>query len=310
MGAGALGTVVGGLMAKAGHQVTLVGRQAHLHAIDSAGLRIIGIWGHHTVRGLTLREDVHALSRGDYDLIVIAVKSYDTEAAARAIARLVDDETLVCSYQNGLGNIESIAAVVGPEQCFGARVIYGARITEPGLVEVTVIAQPTALGCYEMGPPEKDVRAISSEMDEAGLPTVFTDSIETVLWSKVAYNCALNPISALLNIPYGVVGETSRALIEEVIRELYAVGAARGVALKPSTAEEYVDLFFDVLLPPTQEHYASMREDFLRKRRTEIGALNGAICRFAEEHGAIDTPVNRTLTQLVMAREASYLSGR
>ena len=141
-------------------------------------------------------------------------------------------------------------------------------------------------------------------MNNAGLPTEYTDSIATVLWSKVAYNCALNPMSALLDVPYGSVAEgaESREIIHDVIHELYAVGHAMGISLEPETPEAYLDFFYKELIPPTATHYASMREDFRRKRRTEIDALNGAICRYGETVG-IACPVNATLTRLVRARE-------
>lgn len=309
MGAGALGSVAGGFMAKAGHTVTLVGRARHIEAIARGGLRIRGIWGEHHIKELRAATDVSGLRRGEFDLIIVSVKSYDTAHAAESIAPLVDAKTLVCSYQNGLGNAETIADIVGWQHTFGARAIYGVWLPEPGLAEVTVIAQPTALGTYRPETPEDRVRAIALAMDTAGLPTVFTDRIETVLWAKVAYNCALNPMSALLDVPYGVVAErpSSRAVIVEVIRELYAVGNARQVRLEPSTAERYLDVFFNELVPPTAGHYASMREDFRLRRRTEIDALNGAICRYGEEAG-IPTPVNQTLTRLVKAREHGYLA--
>lgn len=308
-GAGSLGSVVGGLMAKAHHDVTLLGRVSHMAAIRTSGLKISGIWGEHLVTNLRCTTSVEDLSRGEFDLIVVTVKSYDTRAAAKAIAPLVDDDTLVCSYQNGLGNAEVLAEVIGSRHVFGARAIYGVWLPEPGHAEVTVIAQPTALGTYDPATSTERVRAIAEAMDEAGLPTVYTDKIATVLWAKVAYNCALNPMSALLDMTYGEVGArpNTRALIEEVIRELYAVGAAMAVPLEPETPEAYLKLFFDTLLPPTANHYASMREDFRRKRRTEIDALNGAIVRYGDQHG-IPTPVNTTLTRLVKAREAGYLS--
>ena len=307
-GAGSLGSVVGGLMAKDGHTVTLVGRASHMAAVRDRGLCISGIWGEHHIANLRCVESAEGLSRGNFDLIIVTVKSYDTRAAAEAITPLVDDKTLVCSYQNGLGNAEVLAEVVGKQQVFGARAIYGVWLPEPGHAEVTVIAQPTALGTYDKGTSKDRVREIAEAMDAAGLPTVYTDRIATVLWAKVAYNCALNPMSALLDVPYGEVGARAdtRALIEEVVRELYAVGLGMGIALEPATPEEYLELFFEKLLPPTASHYASMREDFRRGRRTEIESLNGAIMSYGDELG-IPTPVNTTLTRLVKAREAGYL---
>lgn len=310
MGAGSLGSVVGGFMAKAGHDVTLVGRAPHMNAIRESGLRITGIWADHLVRDLDPRTDVSGLANGDFDLIVVAVKAYDTARAAETIAPLVDMDTLVCSYQNGLGNAERIAETIGWAHTFGARAIYGVRLPENGHADVTVIANPTALGTYDPATPADRVREIAAAMDAAGLPTVYSEKIATVLWSKVAYNCALNPMSALLDVPYGALAESehTRAVIERVIVELYAVGHAMGIALEPATAEAYLELFYGELVPPTAEHYASMREDFLRERRTEIDALNGAICRYGEAHG-VACPVNATLTRLVRAREERYLRG-
>ena len=141
-------------------------------------------------------------------------------------------------------------------------------------------------------------------MDAAGLPTVYTDDIRAVLWAKVAYNCALNPHSALLDVPYGALAKTehTRSIIRDVIAELYRVGEAVGVNLKPRSDAEYLDLLFEKLIPPTAAHYASMREDFRRKRRTEIDALNGAICRYGARH-QLTCPTNTVLTGLVHARE-------
>jgi 2-dehydropantoate 2-reductase len=304
MGAGAIGSVAGGLMAKAGHAVTLLGRERHMRAIAERGLHITGIWGEHQVSGLRALTSLDGPRPGDFDLILITVKSFDTQRAVAAVAPLVGEDTLVCAYQNGLGNAEIIADAVGWHRTVGARVIFGVVVHEPGRVEVTVIANPTALGVYTQDAPEGRVRAIVAAMDAAGLPTVYTDRIATVLWTKVAYNCALNPMSALLDVPYGALLDTehTREMMRAIIAELYTVGNAMGVALEPATPEEYIDLLFNRLIPPTAAHYASMRADFLNRHRTEIDALNGAVCRYAAQLG-IPCPVNTTLTRLVRARE-------
>ena len=325
-GAGAIGSVVGGFMAKAGHAVTLVGRQPHMDAIRERGLRITGIWGEHAVTTLETRtriehRDMFAariaaiarfatddgfeeLKEGGYDLVLVTVKSYDTRAAAKAIHLVAPPDTLVCSYQNGLGNVETLAEVLPPKQVFGARAIYGAWLPEPGHADVTVIANPTALGTYHPATPVERVLEIATAMNDAGLPTEYAENIATVLWSKVAYNCAMNPLSALLDVPYGGLldSEYTKDIMRDVVRELYAVAQAMKVILDPATPEAYIELLFNVLIPPTAEHYASMREDIRRHKRTEIDALNGAICRYAENLG-IPCPTNTTLTRLIRARE-------
>jgi 2-dehydropantoate 2-reductase len=292
-------------MAQAGHQVTLLGLDSdHIAAVREKGLRIIGIWGEHHVTSLRAQTTLDGLRKGDFDLIIVSVKSYDTTTAVRSIEHLVDENTLLCSYQNGLGNAEKIAEIVGWERTFGARVIYGARLTKPGCVEITVIANPTALGAYAPGPAAGRVREITAAMDAAGIPTVYTDEIATVLWGKVAYNCALNPLSGLLDVPYGMLAETEHTIeiMQGVVAEFYAVAQSMRVRLDPATAPEYMDLLLNKLIPPTAAHYASMREDFRLKRRTEIDALNGAICRYGKERG-VGCPANTFLTRLVRARE-------
>lgn len=303
-GAGAIGSVAGGFLAKAGHAVTLVGRAPHMDAIAARGLRITGIWGEHRVNGLRCQTDLANLGAGDFDLILVTVKAFDTPAMAAAIAPLVDSGTLVCSYQNGLGNAEAIAEVIGWERTIGARAIYGVVVREPGWVDVTVIAEPTAIGVYHPATSVARAQAIAQAMNEAGLPTIYTDRIRTVLWGKVAYNCALNPLSALLDVPYGALLDTehTRTIMIEVVHELYAVAASMTVALEPATPGEYVVRLFERLIPPTAAHYASMRADFVHKRRTEIDALNGAICRYGLEHG-VPCPTNSVLTRLIHAKE-------
>ncbi|NUM54146.1 MAG: 2-dehydropantoate 2-reductase [Candidatus Hydrogenedentes bacterium] len=304
MGAGAIGSVVGGFMAEHGHRVTLIGRADHMNAVANRGLRITGIWGEHHTTQLDARTSVAGIERGAHDLILVSVKAYDTPRAADAIAPLVGGDTLVCSYQNGLGNAEVIAERIGWERTIGARAIYGVVVREPGWVDVTVIANPTALGTYHPVTSTDRVRAVAEAMNATGLPTVYTDKIRTVLWNKVAYNCALNPMSALLDVPYGGLLDTehTRQTMREIVHELYAVARAMNVPLEPDTPEKYVRHLFEDLIPPTAAHYASMRADFIHRRRTEIDSLNGAISRFGAQHD-IPCPANTLLTRLVHARE-------
>lgn len=304
MGAGALGSVAGGFMARAGHEVYLVGRASHIEAIGRDGLFIEGIWGEHRVQSIHAVTAVGDLPVSDFDLVLVSVKSYDTISATRLIAPVVSGKTWVCSYQNGLGNAERIANELGWDHVLGARVIYGARILQPGRVEVTVIAAPTAIGGYGAPGAAEAAAHVAAAMEAAGLPTVATNRIKTILWSKVAYNCALNPLSALLNVPYGALAENedTRQVMDTVIHEIYAVAAAMKVLMEPETAEGYLEAFYGQMLPPTAAHYASMREDLLQGRRTEIDALNGAIARFGQAE-EVSCPANTLLTALIHARE-------
>ncbi|MGA6970811.1 MAG: 2-dehydropantoate 2-reductase, partial [Candidatus Binatus sp.] len=144
-GAGAIGSILGGLLHDAGHEVTLLGRRAHLEAIGRDGLRISGLLGNRTVTGMKLALDP-AQFTGEFELILCAVKSYDTESIAVALGSHLTADGVIVSMQNGLGNIEALSEVFGRRRVLGARVIFGAEMPSPGHAHVTVFAQPVAIG--------------------------------------------------------------------------------------------------------------------------------------------------------------------
>jgi 2-dehydropantoate 2-reductase len=305
-GAGALGSVFGGFLRKAGTAVTLLGRAGHLDAIARSGLSIGGIWGDHHVDGFDL---AHAPAEidGDFEAILLAVKSYDTRVVIEQVAARLAAGGVVISLQNGLGNLEAIEAVVSSQRALGARVIFGAEITAPGRVRVTVYADRVLIGARRAGLDatlDERARAWAERLDAAGIPSAYTDDIEGALWAKAFYNAALNPLGALLGVPYGLLAEhdDTRALMDGVIDEAFAVARAEQVRLSWRSAAEYRALFYDRLVPSTVDHRSSMLQDLERGRRTEIEAINGEIWRRGREHGLV-TPYNETLTRLIRYRE-------
>jgi 2-dehydropantoate 2-reductase len=304
MGAGALGSIIGGFMTQAGHRTHLVGRATHMDAIRNSGIEITGIWGDHHVEGIPCYTSCEELPDEKFDVAFICVKSYDTGDAVQTLLPHLSEDTLVVSFQNGLGNIELIADAIGWERAVEARVIFGAWMPAPGKAEVTVMADPSTLGQYESTGNTERIQALAKAMDESGVPTIYSDRIGTLLWAKVAYNCALNPLSALFDVPYGKLLETeeTKQIMREIVLELYAVAAALEISLEPPTGPEYITRLFEILIPTTGGHYASMREDLRNHKRTEIDAINGAICRFGSEKG-VPTPTNDYLTRLIKAKE-------
>ena len=145
-GAGAVGSVIGGMLRAAGHQVALLGRSNHLDAIARHGLIIDGMFGHREVHGFELFHDFNQLRGRRFRLILIAVKSYDTEEMAIHMRDLLGEDGIAVSAQNGLGNIEILAGHLGPERVLSARVIFGAEIEAAGSARVTVFAEPVAIG--------------------------------------------------------------------------------------------------------------------------------------------------------------------
>ena len=304
-GAGAVGSVIGGLLAAAGHNVTLLGRRTHLAAIAADGLALEGLWGERLVRVLTVATAVEELE-GPFDTVILTVKSYDTAAVMSAIKGLVAAGGCVIALQNGLGNVEQVAAAVGPARAVGGRVIFGAAIPRAGVARVTVFADPIALGAAIAGTPaaERQAREWAERFTAAGIPTELTPTLQAHLWTKIFYNAALNPLGALFGQPYGALAADpdARAVMDAVIDECFAVADARGVVPLVAPADAYRELFYGRLVPSTAHHRSSMLQDLERGRPTEIEAINGCIWRYGCEAG-IPTPVNATMTRLVRFRE-------
>ena len=305
MGAGAIGSAAGGMLSRRGHRVHLVGRPAHIKAVRQDGLLISGLWGQHWVREIAAHTSAADVTGEDIDLALIATKTYDTLEAINDVATLVGSHTLVASLQNGLGNAEAIANRVGKERTLASRVMFGADITAPGKVEVTVQGGELMLGNPWGAVAVDRIESLAGIFSEAGVAALATEDIGGYLWGKLLYNCCLNPLSALLGVNYGRLGEMepTRHSIAGVISEVFAVAGAQGVKLFWSQPVEYQEVLFNQLIPVTAAHYASMYADLQRGKRTEIDSLNGAVVRLGKEKGLV-TPFNLLLTRLVQARES------
>ena len=310
-GAGAIGSILGGMLHEAGHDVTLLGRRAHMDAIARTGLRISGLLGARTVAGIKVADDPARLAE-QFGLILCAVKSYDTESIADAMADRLTGDGVIVSMQNGLGNIESLSERFGRRRVLGARVIFGAEIPAPGSAHVTVFAQPVAIGpapaIHREDSPAlaERARAIAAMLDAAGVPTVGVADIMPVIWTKLLYNAALNPLGALLRLHYGALAADPdvRAIMDRAIDEAFAVARALGVAIPFSNADEYRKVFYEQLIPPTFNHRPTMWDDLHVRGRTEIGALNGRIVELADGL-RLDVETNRMLTRLIRAAESA-----
>lgn len=306
IGAGALGSVFGGFLALSGHGVTLLGRKWHLNAVERNGLRIEGIWGEHLVKNLKLTEDAQSLE-SKFDLVLITVKAYDTLDAARTAKNLVKSEGLVISLQNGIGNGEILDRVIGSNNSALGRVIFGAEITRPGVVKVSVCADEVEIGPITESYPASRIIAIGNAakiIADSGIPCRYSENVQISLWAKAVYNCALNPLGAILGATYGELadGPHTRRIMDDIIRECIAVAQAKGVSFPWGDAEGYIREFYKRLVPPTRNHRPSMLQDMERGRLTEVDSLNGLIVSYGEQL-KIETPVNRLVTSMIKAKE-------
>jgi 2-dehydropantoate 2-reductase len=286
MGAGAVGSYFGAMLAQAGWPVVLIGRAAHVNAVRERGLTLERADGTRTVRAAA---DTEAAAARGAQLVLLAVKSGDTVAAAQALA--------LC-LQNGVDNAERAASHL-PCAVAPAIVYVAAALSAPGVVKHSGRGD-LVLGAWPAAP-DVDIASWAARLAAAGVPCRVSADLAAELWMKLALNCAYNAASALGRADYGcMMGVPEmRALLLEAIEEVVAVARASGVALDAEAARAACL----ALAPAMPRQVSSTAQDLARGRATEIDHLNGFVARRAAELG-LDAPVNRTLHALVKLAQA------
>lgn len=300
-GAGAVGSYFGAKLAQAGAPVTLIGRSTHVDPIRAGGLRFES-------GGLTQQVAIGADTQSeplrDADLVLLCVKTLDTEAAARTIATLAPPTALVVSMQNGVDNVERIAQAAGVD-AMAAVVYVAASMAGPGHL-LHGGRGDLVLGEYGAPPAgasrdAERAQRVAAVFERAGVPCPVSDEVRAALWTKLVMNCVFNAISALAKVRYGamVADERTRAMMFEIVRECCAVAHADAIALPPADALGDAALQLGQAMSPAT---SSTEQDLARGKRTEIESLNGYVVRRGEALG-VPTPVNRTLVTLVGLRQ-------
>jgi 2-dehydropantoate 2-reductase len=306
VGAGSVGSYFGGMLARAGAPVTLIGRAPHVEAINRDGLLIdsINFKERISVSASTELEDVR-----DAQLVLFSVKTVDTEGTAKLLAPYLAPDTIVVSLQNGVDNAEQIDFAAGI-QVIPAVVYIAVAMTGVGQVKHLgrgdlIIGNPS--GDTSGNPLLKD-DASRSELDEvaatftrAGVPCRISKNIAVDLWEKLIMNCAYNAISALARMKYGRIASDAGSIdvIKRVVIEAVAVGNAAGVSLSPDSMTAAALKLGSEAMP---EALSSTAQDIARGKPTEIDSLNGFLVRRGAEMG-VRTPVNQTLHSLVKLLE-------
>jgi 2-dehydropantoate 2-reductase len=289
MGAGAVGCYYGGMLARVGHEVVLIGRPAHVDAVRREGLRLQAQAFDERV---PVRADTKVAAVAGADVVLCCVKSPDTEDAARAMQPHLAPGTLVLSLQNGVDNAERLRAVLAQE-VLPAVVYVATEMAGPGHV------RHHGRGELVIGPSPRSA-ALVEVFGAAGVPVQVSDNVAGALWAKLVLNCAYNALSAITQLPYGrlVQGEGVGEVMHDVVDECLAVARAEGVTL-PGEAHEAVRRLAGTM--PAQ--YSSTAQDLARGKPSEIDHLNGLVVRRGEARG-VPTPVNRVLWALVKLMEA------
>jgi 2-dehydropantoate 2-reductase len=299
MGGGAVGCYYGGLLARAGAEVTLIGRAMHVDVIARDGLWFEGL---HFQEHVPMRAAVEVTAAKDAQLVLMCVKTPDTESATRAIAPHLAPDALVLSLQNGVENAQLIRG-----QCANpvvAAVVYVAcAMSGPGRLKHTGRGDLVIGGdLTQAGLTPARVAALAALLERAGVPCKVSDNIEGELWGKLLINCAYNAISALGRARYHrlVALPETRALMQGVVAEVLAVAKAAGVLMPPG---DWISIAVE-LAKGMPQATSSTAQDLARGKKTEIDHLNGLIVRRGRELG-VDVPLNSALFGLTKLLEES-----
>ena len=290
IGAGAIGCYYGGLLLRAGHDVTFIGRPVHVDAINANGLLL----DLKTFKGhLPAKAATETTTLTSPDLVMVCVKSADTEQAGRALAGRLRPDTSVLSLQNGVDNAQRLSAVIG-QAVIPAVVYVGSEMAGPGHIrhhgggDLAIGRSPAS-------------EALAQTLEAAGVHTTISDDIEVTLWSKLVINCAFNALSAVADISYGPMLEVAgaRDVVTRAVQEAIAVARAHGVSLPD-------DLLANILNIPAMmpQQKSSTAQDLARGKPSEIDFLNGHVVRKGVELG-VPTPTNHALQVMVKLAERS-----
>ena len=303
-GGGAVGLGIASCLIRPPNRVEIVAREQTVVALQEGGLTRTGIFGrvHAGPDAFACHGLLDRIGAAGCDFVLVCTKSFDLACAAEDLAKhsnCIGEGAKLVLFQNGWGNAEAFCERFDKSRIFNARVITGFRRARPNEVEVTVHADAIHVGSL-FGDDLAAIEPLCRAIREGGIPCERTDSIEKDLWAKMLYNCALNPLGAVLGVPYGALaGEPStRTLMDRIVEEVFTVMGAAGYQTHWTRPAGFLDAFYSKLVPDTAGHRSSMLQDIAAGKRTEIDALNGIVIKLAQRH-SLAVPYNHAVCNLI-----------
>ncbi len=305
-GAGAVGLGIASFLLKADADIDIIARQSTAKSLSILGLVRTGIFGDYVAspNQFNAYHDLESLGNKHYDYILICAKTYDIESICKNIfssnlSNLTTSKIIL--FNNGWKTHEIASQFTN--HVYNARIITGFIRTKPNQVDITVHADTIHIGNISTNDPSA-VIPISELINSGGIPCKTVTDIAADLWAKMLYNCALNPVGAILEVPYGKLGEHpgTRSIMEGIIQEVFEVMTAMGYHIHWDNADDYIETFYSTLLPATYAHKSSMLQDIKAGKRTEIDFLNGVIVENAKQLNK-NANTNKMITELIKSKE-------
>lgn len=297
IGAGGVGGYFGGLLARSGEDVTFIARGEHLRAMRRAGLRVESVNGSFHLADVQATDDPGSV--GEVDLVIVATKTYDLDAAAATMAPLVGSKTIILPLQNGVEASERLAETFGPGPVVGGTSHVISMIAEPGVIEQQSEMRRITLGELN-GPVSERVARIAEMMSRADIQATATDRINKARWTKFLFIASFGGVGAATRASVGEVRACAEAyeLLRAAMEEIAALATARGIRLDDGVVSANLALY-DSLEP---EATASMQRDIMAGRPSELEAHSGYIARQGAEL-AVPVPVHTFLYGVLLPQE-------
>jgi len=299
VGAGAMGSLYGGRLKESGQDVILVDIwPQHIETINTFGLKIEGENG---IQIIPVPARFAHEIKEKADLLIIFTKTLHTEKALQSVLHLVHDKTMVMTLQNGLGNVEMLEKYFPPEKIIAGTTSFPSKLVGPGHVRSLGKGETRIMHLGNFTADRLEV--IRKAMDEAGFNCTVTENLFPSIWEKVAFNAAMNSLTAVTRLTVGRLGSSAegRSLAFQVAEEVLTVAEKKGLAVsREKVREMMIDAFAG-----HSDHMPSMLQDILAGKKTEIEAINGAVIREAAEAGC-KVPATEILYKLVKVLEHSF----
>lgn len=311
IGAGSVGIGLASSMLSQNANVSIYARGETAKAIKKNGIKRVGLFEHYsfTPEELSVYETYEEIPKDTFDYVFITSKTTANDDISKRLSKsrdILKDGFKIIIFQNGFANDEAYLRYFNKNEVFCARVITGFRRPERHISEVTVYTEPILIGSLQ-NQDAKDLQIIADMITASGINCEITDEVDKYLWAKMLYNCALNPLGAILNVSYGKLTENefSVEIMNRIIDEIFDVIDASEYETLWKTSDEYRDLFYSKLVPDTYNHYSSTHQDIQRKIRTEIDSLNGRVIELGEANN-IDVSANRIIYNLIKSIESGF----
>lgn len=310
VGAGAIGIALGTIIKNDHTDIDFLAHGDTYKSIKEQGIYREGLLGEKYIQkeDINVYEKYADIQEKIYDYILICTKTTVNKDVSKEIynnKRILKDSGIIVIMQNGWGNDEEYLKYFPKEKIYSARVITGFERTARNRSKITVHAAPLMIGSL-YGLDVSKVKELVDVINAGGLETVASNDVSKALWSKMLYNCALNPLGAIFKVNYGKLSESdySRDIMNKIIHEIFEVMNAVGYTSFYKDEEEYKKDFYENLIPSTYNHRASTLQDMEKGIKTEIDSLNGSVIRIGEKY-KIDVSNNKTIYNIIKFMDAN-----